>query len=724
MLRHPQSVLDYFARVGAEVLNFRRAMIKIYRGGHYYTERALINIDNVGNVTCKDPEFAPTEKEAEAMKRDLAGMNFPRAIEVRSIDGLRSQLQGGPVYTFVNRATGLIRFVQERVDRADGSKWYKPWVMLSDGDWASMEPDGDPPLPLWQPPASSPPKRRIMIHEGAKCATAANGLGSDHPWYEFMSQYEHWGLIGGALAPHRTDLRDLLAVNPTEVIYFCDNDFPGINALKGLSSRWRRPLKGIVPGDDFPKSWDIADALPNNLFVGKRYCGPLPERMLQSATWATVPIETSGRGKPALLINPHFAEAWSYVIKPEVFIFNDWPHRHHSEAEFNAHVRSFSDATDTAALLRSTPASQVGTLHYDPGRPPGIYAGGDVGYRVLNTFRPSDIKPEPGDPGPWLNFLQQLVLDDFDRLEVMRWCATLIARPDVRMAYSMLMISEQQGIGKTTLSDYILAPLVGEANVSRPTAEDVVESAFNYWSAHVRLAIIAEIYSGHSSKAYKKLKRYITDPAITVNRKFQAPYLIQNWTHLIASSNSRQAMKLEDDDRRWLVPALTNVRQPAAYWREFYQWLRAGGLPVIAWWAHDWLKTNAAVVPGDRAPSSKTKQEIIDDGVSPGRELIANVLEKVSGEQFLTDRAMVDLIKHHVYQGHPPAWMERPLHVRREAQQHDCHAGKARAFITDWGAVNMGGRIISRDPAVALADPKVLAAAHKIPLPLDKWPQW
>jgi hypothetical protein len=83
---------------------------------------------------------------------------------------------------------------------------------------------------------------------------------------------------------------------------------------------------------------------------------------------------------------------------------------------------------------------------------------------------------------------------------VLKWCATLIARPSIRMGYGLLLISEQQGIGKTTLGAHILAPLVGLHNTSFPGENDIT-SAFNEWVAHKRLAVISEIYSGSSWRA-------------------------------------------------------------------------------------------------------------------------------------------------------------------------------------------------------------------------------
>lgn len=56
------------------------------------------------------------------------------------------------------------------------------------------------------------------------------------------------------------------------------------------------------------------------------------------------------------------------------------------------------------------------------------------------------------------------------------------------MRYAMLLISERQGVGKTTLVDAVLAPLIGRWNVSSPTESQVADSGFNSWIAHKRLA--------------------------------------------------------------------------------------------------------------------------------------------------------------------------------------------------------------------------------------------
>jgi hypothetical protein len=716
-MQHPQSVIDYFNRIGAVILNHRRAMVKIYKK-HYYYEKALIKIDNEGNVTSSVEDCAPTAEEAAQMKRDLEGIEFPTTVEARSTLELRRQVKG-ELYEFFNRATGLISMVQERRILENGSKAYIPWVLLSDGEWASMEPDGD--LPFWKPRATDG-NTRIMIHEGAKAAKSVCEMldagGQDHPWAEELSVYEHWGMIGGALAPHRTKYAELSALNPSEVVYVCDNDYPGNSALKKVSKMWGRSLRGISFGNKFPPSWDMADPIPEGLFAPSgRYIGPSLKHLKRPATWATEVVPPVGKGRSTTIIKNDFAEEWLHCITPEVFIHRDWPNSLLNYGEFNNLVKPFSHVDDTARLLEKDAATKAGILKYMPGEKPGLH-----GSSYINTFQPSEIKIEPNvDQEPWLKFLEHLVPSKDDRHELMRWCATLIARPDIRMLYGVLLISETQGIGKGTLGEKILAPLVGETNTSYPSEQEIVESQFNYWLAHRRLAVVHEIYAGHSSKAYNKLKSAITDRYVTVQKKYQANYEIENWVHVFACSNSMRAMKLSMDDRRWFVPQLTEMKRDPEYWEGLNGWLTTeGGLGAIRFWAQEFLRKNKPVEKGAAAPWSVLKSRMIEESYSPGQMIAARVLSEIkekvrTGElskskAFVIDTAIIDVIKHELYDGRHNDRLERPLTIRTLAKGMGWRSGDERAAVKDWGPSSNGGRVLALCPTLAGKNP---ADIHK-----------
>lgn len=737
----------YLERVGAEELNFRRFMVKQYVGErNYYVERTLIRINADGSISCSREEHEPTAEERKAIGDALQKIDLPKSVHatVESAQAHARTLRGKAFLFYVRRDRGkdLVSMIQERWVKEDGSKIHVAWSFWSDGEWRRMEPDG--PLPIWKPARRGDRrgKGRIMIHEGAKSAAHVDALVNDeelrdelhrHPWGTDLATYEHWGMIGGALAPHRTDYAELARENPTEVVYVCDNDFAGESALQEVSRFWGNSLLGVMFGDSFPPSWDMADPMPESLFVGegaeRRYHGPTLAGLMRAATRATELVPNpSGRGRTMAVLRRAFAEEWLHAIKPEVFVHRDWPHEMWTANEFNSKVRPFSDVDDTARLLRANAASKSAVLKYDPSSPPGVYESNDEG-RYINTHRPSAVRPERGDPEPFLEFMRALVPGEEDRLELMRWCATLIARPDIRMTYGVLLISEQQGVGKGTLGEKILAPLVGHSNVSYPSEQEIVDSNFNYWLAHKRLAVVHEIYAGHSSKAYNRLKSVITDRYVTVSKKYMANYDIENYMHVYANSNSWRAIQVTGDDRRWHLPGVTEERRPPQYWISLNRWLsERGGLGIIRAWASDFLRKHSPVLQGDVAPWSALKREVIEEGYSPGMRLVSETLERVrsvleedtpenrkmredwekrrmlvGGAVVILDRSLVDLITRVVHQGRQSDRLERPMTVRKIAKHLRWHAGKRKISpgTMAWGARAHHSRVISNCPRTA-----------------------
>jgi uncharacterized protein DUF5906 len=721
----------YIDRIGAEELNFRRFMVKEYKGD-YYVERTLIVIKPDGTIDCNNKEHAPTKEEAEHIKIALQVTKFPRSVgagarQVKELIASGKLHAGAIIYEFLNSA-GEVAMVQERAMVKDQKQFF-PWTYWDDSQWRRMEPEGA--LPFWRP-STKLAKAAIMIHEGAKAAKFITELCNDaerlkaHPWGEELAMYEHWGLIGGALAPHRADYGALIREKPTEVVYVCDNDFPGQSALQEVSKHYGYALRGVLFDPRFPPGWDMAEDMPKNLYAASgRYTGPTLAELTQAATRATELVYTGEKGRPTARVTIAFKEEWTHSVTPEVFIHRDWPYRTYTLAEFNSLVRPFSDVDDTARLLKMVNASKSAVLKYSPADKPGIY--GDEGGRYINTHWPSPIKPEEGDPAPFLEFMEHLVPEEAERTELLRWIATLVARRNIKMLYGVLLISEVQGVGKGTLGEKILAPLVGEANVSYPSEHDIVESAFNYWLAHKRLAIVHEIYAGSSSKAYNRLKSIITDRYITVSKKFQANYEIENCMHVFACSNSMRAIRLTMDDRRWFVPKVTDEKKSAQYWSDFNMWLtERGGLRIIRWWADKWLETNQPVLPGAPAPWSELKKEIVEEGYSQGQLLVARVLERIAaaikgedeefrrkleergmlkGENaYFFDKDLVDLIKQEIHGGRPSDRLEKPSTVRKVAKSMGWFPGKLQVK----SGPRIGARTVCSNAALALKSPAEL----------------
>src|SRR5580765_7277102 len=81
----PAAFSDYVARIGGEVLNWRRAMVKVYgvseQGRSYYVEKTLIKINEGGEVELNrgaPDDHQPTADEREAIKKAYLDAEFPR----------------------------------------------------------------------------------------------------------------------------------------------------------------------------------------------------------------------------------------------------------------------------------------------------------------------------------------------------------------------------------------------------------------------------------------------------------------------------------------------------------------------------------------------------------------------------------------------------------------------------------------------------------------------
>lgn len=729
---------QYIDRIGATCLNFRKYVVREFHNG-YPLDRALINIKD-GQVFCSREEYSPTEGEASAIALALKTAQFPTAVHFNNYDELRKVL--GPeaiLFEFWDRSVDQMIMLQQRVEPSDKPKYFQSWSFFSDGKWRAMEPER--PLPFWKPRHRTMADR-VMVHEGTKAAQFCHTLVNDirrrdelmaHPWGADLRNYEHWGLIGGALSPHRADYQELRDAAFGKTVYVCDNDRAGQAVLQEFSQHYKRPLAGVRFDQSWKEGFDLADPFPSHFYKDGRYIGKSFREVIVPATFATE-MQDQGDGKrPRAVLLKSFKEEWFHSIAPEVFIHKDWPDRMWTLKEFNSFIAPYSHVKDLAALVQRDDSSKANGISYSPHLKPGIYAS--TTGRYINTFVPSEIEAEEGDPAPWVEFMESLVEHPKDRLELLRWIATLVARPQVKMLYGVLLISEMQGVGKGTLGEKILAPLVGKHNASFPSEGDIVDSQYNYWMPHKRLAVVHEIYAGHSSKAYNRLKSVITDTNIQINKKFMASYNMENWCHVFACSNSMRAIQISADDRRWFVPRVTEVKKSHEYWATFNKWLfEKGGLGIIRWWCDDFLTKNKAVIQGDAAPPSRAKDELIEDSYSPGQALVARTLDEISlaidgGDPallqklkergylkddgvFVMDTHLVNFIRDKIHEGRFSDKLEKPATVRKVAKAKGWFVGEHRSNVKAWDAPS--AKMITNTDKLAKALPASLCS-EKMP---------
>jgi len=263
------------------------------------------------------------------------------------------------------------------------------------------------------------------------------------------------------------------------------------------------------------------------------------------------------------------------------------------------------------------------------------------------------------------------------------------------------------GVGKDTLGERILAPLVGVTNCSFPNESNIVDSSFNDWVGNKRLAVVHEIYAGHSSKAYNRLKSYITDTHIDINKKYMNTYKVENWTHMFVMSNSTNALKVSAGDRRWFVPFVTEKVQPFTYWNYFFDWLeKRGGLSLIRHWCDLQMLPGGVgyFQRGEIAPGSEAKDNVVKDGYSPGMRLLYDAAREIKEDNTdrlvaITDRQAQNVLKQFMYNGQDAKYLEKTSTIRKVFETAGWHIGWEQIKNRDWNGVKC------RDHRVMLTGP-------------------
>jgi hypothetical protein len=654
LLTDVPALRDYFSRIGAEPRSLKTAVVK-EQAAKYERDLAVIRVSPTGEIETP-AEYAPTESEAAAIKVDCAGFVWPKPVTLEAISNPPEMIRTADkrhIFEFRD-AENRIAMIQVRTED-EKRRAYVPWTFWDDGEWRCCEPDG--PLPIYNADRIKETET-VFIHEGAKAARYIQRLVDGktredrdllkaHPWGAEMTGAVHLGWIGGALSPGRTDWDALRKAGVKRAFIVADNDEPGRSAVPKIAKALNFTTYVVQFGDEFPASFDLADEFPRTEEMFDKdgnYKGPSFNNCREPATWMTDQYQNpDGKGSVTTVLREHAKNIWAYIEEIDAFVCRDAPGIIRNESVLNKMLAPFSHVAETSRLLIKAYQGRSVKLCYRPDKTGlSINVGGSP---AINIHVPPGIASKSGDPKTFLDFLAYLFPNERERNEVERWCATLIARPDVRIGYGLLLISEKQGIGKTTLGSAILAPLIGRENVSFPNQKSF-ESAFNGWIANKRLAIVNEIYCGASWKVYMNLKTIITDEEVEVNQKYQRSYTTDNWVHIFACSNSRRALKVEDGDRRWLVPEVTEKPWPRQRFKELREWLLGGGLEVIQNWAETY---GNYIEPGERAPETNVKADMIAGSRSEAQnEAVAFAEALIEIDKFpaaLVFKHVVDTIK-------------------------------------------------------------------------------
>jgi hypothetical protein len=196
---------------------------------------------------------------------------------------------------------------------------------------------------------------------------------------------------------------------------------------------------------------------------------------------------------------------------------------------------------------------------------------------------PVPYSGKPATVGKWLEFIEYMTpeLTPDQRAWFIDWQAYPLQHTGGKLRQAVLVWSQAQGVGKNTIGE-VLFPMYGEKNLNWQTIQGAtLMDSFNTWVAR-QFVMINEVHMpsyGEQKAVMERLKTLITEDTVDYSRKYFDRQNVQNYVNLLLASNCEDALRLEEDDRRFFV-----IRGPEAAdkwtqdeFKDFYAWLDNGG---------------------------------------------------------------------------------------------------------------------------------------------------
>lgn len=279
----------------------------------------------------------------------------------------------------------------------------------------------------------------------------------------------------------------------------------------------------------------------------------------------------------------HLANEWMYVATADSFFHVESGQQLTPKAfstvhsELNAFERkSLADNLTSRGFI-----DKVHDFTFDPSLPRGVVERG--GLRLFNKYQPANIEPVEGDATPFIEFMEYLVPNEYERVHLLKMIAWTVRNPHKKLRHALLLASTGQGIGKSMMVD-IWRKLLGERN-TRKTTSDEISSLYQSWIKDAVLVLVEELNLGVGPKAYNSIKDLITGDVVAINEKYQVQREYPNHASFVFLSNLDSPMLIENDDRRFFYIRSDAERREKDYYQVSADWWQ-GNLDVIAGFLH------------------------------------------------------------------------------------------------------------------------------------------
>jgi hypothetical protein len=163
------------------------------------------------------------------------------------------------------------------------------------------------------------------------------------------------------------------------------------------------------------------------------------------------------------------------------------------------------------------------------------------------AYRDASATPETA----FWDFLAYVIPTKAERDVFVNWLAWSLQNEGEKPKWAIMLYSQKQGTGKTTLTDMCKA-LFGIANTGRTNGVGKLVSRFNKEVLENKLVIVEEVEVKKGSPSANSLKTLISEDSTMVEAKFMPAYVEKIFCAFIMTTN-HLPLWLEEADRRFFI---------------------------------------------------------------------------------------------------------------------------------------------------------------------------
>lgn len=176
----------------------------------------------------------------------------------------------------------------------------------------------------------------------------------------------------------------------------------------------------------------------------------------------------------------------------------------------------------------------------------------EKGTASVNTWNRPAYRSVIGKQSPaFMNFLEYVVPRENERNIFLDWMAWVLKYEDQKPAWSVLLYSEKQGTGKSTIAD-VLKALFGKSNTGRVNGVGKLVGRFNKEVLENKLVIVEEVEVKRGSSQANSLKSLVTEDSTMVEAKHLPVYVEDIFCAFLMTTN-HLPLWLEESDRRFFI---------------------------------------------------------------------------------------------------------------------------------------------------------------------------